>query len=99
MKTSHTCPKCSSRRFLVMGEFLLPDQQSSNGTAPMPAFTVKSERTAGPSDRELVGHFETWVCAACGFTEWYAGGLQALALQRASGRVRYFDADADAVPR
>jgi hypothetical protein len=74
-----------------MGEFLVPSQESSNGTDPFPVFTVRIG-TGGPVDRDLVGHFETWVCAACGFTEWYAGAMEALSLQRANGRVRYFDA-------
>jgi predicted nucleic-acid-binding Zn-ribbon protein len=31
------------------------------------------------------GHFETYICKACGFTEWYAVGLEGLEPDPANG--------------
>lgn len=90
MRKTHVCPKCSSRRFLVTGEFQVPDQDSSNGVEPFPAFTF----SISLFQRTLAGGFEVWTCASCGFTEWYATGLERLDISQSQGKVRYFDASA-----
>ena len=95
MKTTNTCPKCQSRRFLVMAETFLPGG-GSNRPQAVPAFTVPlgGEEARPRSDRfkECAGKLETWTCAQCGFTERYAVGLEGLDLSKLAGHVRYFDA-------
>lgn len=90
MKRTHTCPKCQSRRFLVSANFQIPGQESSNATFPVPAFTFN----IGAWTRASFGAFETWVCAGCGFTEWYAVDLAGLDISKAKDTVRYVDATA-----
>ncbi|MBX3189664.1 MAG: hypothetical protein KF819_21750 [Labilithrix sp.] len=94
MKRTHVCPKCQSRKFLVQGEFQVPDQDSSNGVDPFPAFTF----SVSTFDRSMIGAFETWTCAGCGFTEFYARDFQALDISQSHGKVRYFDAAAPPGP-
>ena len=94
MKSTHLCPKCQSRRFLVTGEFKVPDQDSTNGIEPFPPFTMKT----GPYSRDCTGKFETWICAGCGFTEWYAVELQGLDPTQSEGNVRFVDAGAPPGP-
>jgi len=55
-----------------------------------------------PEERRVdAGYFEAWVCAACGFTEWYA--LQAYAdlarmAQRPDSGVVFLDGEVPASP-
>ena len=40
------------------------------------------------------GRFEVWICAACGYSEWYATRLEELAVLAATtGSVRLIDRD------
>jgi predicted nucleic-acid-binding Zn-ribbon protein len=94
MKTTHTCPKCRSRKFLVTPEFKIPDPSASNTTFPVPPFTARIAGFIG--DRASAGTFEVWTCAQCGFTEWYAKGLETLDLSKMEGQVQFFDASAPA---
>ena len=68
MKASLACPKCQSRQLWQIAEVRFPDYESSNATHPMCVTAVNPTAY----DRELAGTFESWVCANCGFTEWYA---------------------------
>jgi predicted nucleic-acid-binding Zn-ribbon protein len=96
MKKHQTCPKCESRKFLITPEFIIPDPSASNTTIPVPAFTAKLGGWLG--DRVSTGTFEAWTCAQCGFTEWYAKGLESLDLSKMEGQVVFFDANAPTGP-
>lgn len=94
MKQSQCCPKCRSRRFLITDPFEVPDQDSSNSVEPFPPFT----HARGAWARASFGQFETWTCAGCGFTEWYAKNFESLDVSQSGGRVRYLDAGAPQGP-
>ena len=71
MKQTLTCPKCNGGRIWhmnVMGE------RSGDG-AVKPISIAFDEASSDPSGK---GFFETFICDACGFTEWYARGLRGL---------------------
>jgi predicted nucleic-acid-binding Zn-ribbon protein len=77
MKTTRTCPKCASKKLFVVGVVRQPEPGNPLNAYPM---AVTSERLptgrggvfASDSEQVSAGLFEAWVCAACGFTEWYA---------------------------
>jgi predicted nucleic-acid-binding Zn-ribbon protein len=63
MKSSLICPKCRSRRLWQIEEV----RQLQPGNIEAMVMSV----TAVDGNVEA-GRFEAWVCAECGFTEWYA---------------------------
>jgi predicted nucleic-acid-binding Zn-ribbon protein len=77
MRSSHTCPKCHGRKFLVAPDVVQPDTESINGTHSL-VVTCKYMPTSEGSffssgnERVIAGKFEAWICAGCGYTEWYA---------------------------
>ncbi|MGK3990109.1 hypothetical protein WME99_44105 [Sorangium sp. So ce136] len=82
MRATRQCPKCGGSKLYVC-ENRQPDEQSSNtilcfrvATVPVSAKTVGTKQ--GTPHRTEVGAFQTWICAACGFTEWYALDPEAL---------------------
>jgi predicted nucleic-acid-binding Zn-ribbon protein len=71
MRTTATCPKCSGKK-IVVADIRHITGESHNAIGPrVVSFTVQSFLGVGKS----FGRFETWICAACGFTETYAVGL------------------------
>jgi len=98
MQSTQTCPKCSGKKFAVTDEFRHPDQESSNMTRPFPAITIIAHRVdqvrTGPWARETLGSFETWICLGCGYTEFYARGIEQVEeiAKRWPERVRIVDA-------
>jgi predicted nucleic-acid-binding Zn-ribbon protein len=81
MRLTQMCPKCSGKRFAVTAGFRQPDHYSSDSTCALPAITV----ALGPSPQEQshqgrvsYGFFETWICLPCGYTEFYAYGLEGI---------------------
>jgi hypothetical protein len=76
---------------------IVPDQGSSNGLQVLPVVTRPH-----PIDMARIegGVFESWICATCGFTEWYATGnglgdtLSRLSAIPGSG-VSYHDGETD----
>ncbi|GAB3847891.1 hypothetical protein GCM10027610_068580 [Dactylosporangium cerinum] len=62
---------------------------------------LRRGKQRGSGKRVEAGRFEVWICAACGYTEWYAHEVnEALAwlTQNPHSGVRYYDADAVARP-
>jgi len=93
VRASQRCPKCHGENLYVC-ENHQPDEDCSNLTHPfrVTAVQLSTEETGGKhgtSHRTHVGTYETWICAACGYTEWYAvdkeGLLERLAKIRNSG--------------
>jgi predicted nucleic-acid-binding Zn-ribbon protein len=60
MRTSNTCPKCSGRKLVVAG----PRYSNEHGWFLIPVIPEGSR-----------GYYESWTCAACGYTEFYAMAL------------------------
>jgi predicted nucleic-acid-binding Zn-ribbon protein len=82
MRTTHRCPKCQGQKLYVC-ENRQPDWHSSSRVRPLSVAAVElsTEDTGGKEGtafRTHGGTFETWICAACGFTEWYAQDQQGL---------------------
>jgi len=80
MRHSHTCPKCSGKKFVVNSQVRMPEYHSANATGPIPGLTLSdvSRRDAEGycrSDRQVVGRIEAWICLGCGYTEHYTQGL------------------------
>lgn len=76
MRTHSRCPKCNGTKLYVCTNHQ-PDDDSQNfrhemavATVLVSKYTTGAER--GNEWRSEVGTFETWICAACGYTEWYA---------------------------
>ncbi len=77
MKSSGRCPKCSCARLYVVEGVRQPAHDSINQIHPMnvtcaaiPAADVGIGD--GNIHRAAIGSFDAWICADCGFTEWYA---------------------------
>ena len=94
MRTTSRCPKCNGTKLYVC-ESAQPAHDSSNIIHPMYVTTVPIDQESlgvseedGSSYRTPAGRFETWTCAACGYTEWYAkdpGNVLAKLAARGSG--------------
>jgi predicted nucleic-acid-binding Zn-ribbon protein len=98
MKTSQTCPKCSSKKLFVIDTFQMKDHEV--GSHLQPLYVVATKYNAGPGmfgdnyKRVDAGSFEVWVCSGCGLTEWYATGVNDALAQLASepeSGVRFID--------
>jgi hypothetical protein len=71
MKADRVCPRCESGKiwfFPVMGE------RSGEGEIKPISITFEEAQ----SHNRGMGFFETYICAGCGYTEWYAKGLSGL---------------------
>ena len=85
MKTTGRCPKCENDRFYVIDPVSMPDGSSSNGTmrvtiaAACLADTGKTGFFGGSKASRASASCEAYVCARCGYTEWYTTGLEVLA--------------------
>jgi len=93
MRSTQMCPKCSGKKFAVKAEFRQPHHRGDNITAPFPAITIDvKNQTYG--DRITSGQFETWICVACGYTEFYASGKENLdkLAQKYPDQLRIIDA-------
>jgi predicted nucleic-acid-binding Zn-ribbon protein len=80
MRYSHTCPKCSGKKFAVNAQVRVPEYHTSNVTGPIPGLTlcdVSAPGTEGrcQDGRQVVGWIEAWICLRCGYTEHYTYGL------------------------
>lgn len=75
MKTSGTCPKCSSSRVIKDGRVL--DKGSRGGPAMDLELAVEREPGALWGRGEERFGISAWVCAACGYTELYTSNAEA----------------------
>ena len=69
MKASGICPKCEGRKFWRI------ETVWDHAHAGYAAFPVAVVNKWGGLNTDAMGGFETIVCAACGYTEWYATKL------------------------
>jgi predicted nucleic-acid-binding Zn-ribbon protein len=85
MRTTATCPKCSGKKIVVTDLCEVRD----NKGVPIPVLvgTIRMSIMGKTIDagKAGIGSFESWICAACGYTEFYAkdlGDVDALAAAR-----------------
>jgi len=76
MRTHQRCPKCTGTKLYVCTNHQ-PDGDNANYVHPLhvTAIEVPAKKlgvTHGTLFRTHVGSYETWICASCGYTEWYA---------------------------
>lgn len=83
----------------VIDDVRQPNHEHRNGTHPLHVTSLPCHARAVGIDednqyRADVGGFEAWICAACGYTEWYAKdfarALELYVAQRGEG-VRVVD--------
>ncbi len=81
MRTTGTCPKCSGKKIAVVE---LRQKDRTEGPAAIPVVGIRLSGLQLWSGFKFSGRFESWICAACGYTELYAkdlGDVDALAAQ------------------
>ena len=76
MKAHSRCPKCNGTKLFVCDN-IQPDHDSSNTVHALVITTpeISNEDVGaklGTRYRTHDGSYETWICAGCGYTEWYA---------------------------
>jgi predicted nucleic-acid-binding Zn-ribbon protein len=82
MRTTATCPKCSGKKVIVAElrhRNAIDDNMERIDRVPVVGFVVPGFLT---TTINFLGRFESWICAACGYTEFYAkdlGDVDALA--------------------
>jgi hypothetical protein len=81
MKRSLTCPACDGQKILHVPEL---KERSRRAAGDLPVASEQG-RWFGVSFARTVGHFEAFVCVACGYSELYANSIDELI--RAGGRI------------
>jgi len=76
MKKTLTCPKCDDRVILHIERMRLPVAQP--GLHPVGHELPLAVRFSPFSGAKCLGGFETFICRACGYTEWYADGTDTI---------------------
>ena len=81
MKKSERCIKCNNRKLWIIDEVKQPDVDSSNRAWSMAVTShqfAPGKRPRGSAERISAGSFQVIICAACGYTEWYANDFERL---------------------
>jgi len=103
MRTSQQCPKCQSRKLFVVDPVRLPVRELNDPGNPVQGTRVvptTAAVTCGVVKTVIeAGRIEAWVCAECGYLEYYAknasSSLWELAQKPAQTGVRYLDGSPD----
>lgn len=95
MKQSLTCPKCDGRKIVHVDRMQLP--VFAPGFAATPATLPVAVQRGIWSGARALGSFETFICQACGYTEWYAHTPETLPLD--NGDVQLIDNEPKATLR
>ena len=89
MRKTLTCPKCEGRQLYEVSECSLPTSDSSNGTQPLTvlaAYLPTGENSwLGDKRTRIAAALRAWVCAQCGYTEFYVHKPEVLAQMLAKG--------------
>jgi predicted nucleic-acid-binding Zn-ribbon protein len=90
MRTTHTCPKCQSKRIWRIEKVTHDNTYSGGGY-----LRVVYDREIGPLRDDFMGagrrrvaaegFFDLYTCARCGYSEWYARDIEKLAANPAAG--------------
>ena len=80
LKRDKVCPQCEHRKLWHVEQVQLPQADFSNigrGIRNRPALLPISAEGSWRGVH-TAGQFEAFICAQCGWTEWYATGLEEL---------------------
>ena len=68
MRNARRCPKCQGQRFWTFPQVELPNREHGQNH---PILVVLLAR-GGPGFQPTgIASMEAWICAQCGYTEWY----------------------------
>jgi predicted nucleic-acid-binding Zn-ribbon protein len=87
MRTTHVCPKCQGRKLFVVDPVRMPDEDGNMSTVPFCGGILDGTKVQ-------VGRVEAWLCAACGYVEYYARDatkMLASMVAQKDANVRYID--------
>ena len=104
MKETEACKKCPSTKLYVVDEVHRRHAVFEAAVVPMTVTAAQvdlpaAEGTGQEKKYVEAGRYEAWICAACGYTEWYATRLEELAvLAGATKEVRIIDRKAPGGP-
>ena len=101
MKSTSICPKCAGRKVYAVSpvqQTYCDAQGSLRNFGITGAHVPTGKKTLlGGKDTslEIASPIDAWVCATCGYTEWYAPGAALRKLERMVGTsaVRVTEAD------
>jgi len=74
MRNHSRCTKCNGTKLFVC-ESRQPDGDYAIFPLVLTTVPIAKQETGaarGTGHRSEIGSYETWICAACGYTEWYA---------------------------
>ena len=89
LKRDQICPACSGALIIRITTV----QEHGGMIFPSPLRVA----FLGPLDTHGIGSFETFICKACGFTEWYAHGFEHLKADAEEG-IQIIDARPPSAP-
>jgi predicted nucleic-acid-binding Zn-ribbon protein len=102
MKQTQSCLKCQATKIFVVDE-VHRRHEIDSGVSVVPVtvtaahVTMRATGVFGESNEPTIveaGRYEAWICARCGYTEWYATRLEELAVVAAtSSAVRVIERD------
>lgn len=88
MRKTLQCPKCDGRKLWRVEA--MRDRGHFNQLHPLSVVLQQ-----GTWKEKATGWFETFICAGCGYTEWYANGLDGLTEDPKHG-VHFIDTEPEA---
>ena len=89
MRKTLQCPKCDGRKLWRVEHAATPGLQAGGrGPSPVGIAVVGSVWRGF----KALGGYETFTCAACGYTEWYAHGVESLE-ENAKEGVHFIDTE------
>lgn len=87
MKNSHLCPKCAQKRIWIIEKFRIP-AEAAEGRELHVVPHQKDGKRAGLFEAMRTnpkGHFDLYLCDACGYSELWARDFRDLVADPASG--------------
>jgi hypothetical protein len=91
VKRNQRCTKCDGKRIWVIEAFRIPTETAQGQVLPVvPHQEAMSSGFLALARMKPVGHFDLYVCGACGYSELWAADLDDLRPDAAKG-VRLLD--------
>lgn len=78
MKNTLACPKCDSRKLWRIERFRHDSDIAGGRELPVAIFVAEGEGPLGMDLHKRAGRYDAYVCAQCGYSEFWAHGLNEL---------------------